>query len=658
MAVKQAAVAQAAAPAPDERFERARGLRDRLAARGIHFAPIRHHSPACARAVRALIRGVEPAAVLVEGPSEYDALLPALADPATVPPVAILSVRRTGDGSISSFFPLADFSPEWVAVREAAARGVPVAFIDRPWLADDDTDDDPDAAVRELSSERYYAASRALTALARREHCRDHDELWEHLFELRVPWGGGCDDSCNGGGDRGCDKGCDELADARRLFDDVFAWAALARLDYEPAVLRAEGSVPREAVMTAHIAAWWARAGGPLVVVTGAFHTLALVEALAVRVLGEAIAESDAVLAEPVPGVGDVWDGGEAPEVVGSLSSAGPLPPAWLIRYDLNRLDALTGYGAGIRSPGFYQRQWEAAGRAVGAGRVGAGRVGAGRVGAGRVGADRVGVGGTAAAGGIAADVAVDCLADIARLTNDAGTADRLSTAEVIEAALQAHRLAELRGHPFPGRSDLLDACRSCFERGDLAPAVRDAIGQVFGGHRLGAVPAGTAAPPIVAEARATAERLRLNVTDSQRRTTTLDVRRSANARRRSRFLWLMSYLETGFAQRVAGPDYIAGQGLGRVREVWEYAWTPLVEAALVRLVGQGATLREAARHRLRSAGQGLAGTRSSGAVAHLVAQAALIGADDEVARWRAVLDRTVEQDGDLGSVLATARQL
>jgi len=519
----------------------------------------------------ALVREVDPGAVLVEGPSHYDQLLSALSDPATRPPVAVLSVRHDAGGNpTSTFFPLADFSPEWVALREAAARGIPAAFIDRPWADDNDDGDDTGA----LRSERYYAQSQALAALARAEHCRDHDELWEHLFELRgpeTPW--------------------------RELFDDVFAWSAMARLDYEPQVLASEGSLPREAVMVHHVRRWREQVDGPLVVVTGAFHTLALVEALATHLLGVT-----------VPGADDL---GEA--VTESHDQ-----PAWLIRYDLTRLNALTGYGAGIRAPGFYQHQWDAT---------------------------------------TTEPVALGCLADIARTANDAGTSDRLSVASLIEAGLHAQRLADLRGHPYPGRADLLDACTSCFADGSMPPAVRDAIGQVFGGSRLGEVPAGTAAPPIVDEARTTARRLRLVVTDSARHTTTLDVRRSASARARSRFLWLMSYLGTGFAERVAGPDYVAGRGLHRIREQWTYAWTPMVEAELVALVSHGTTLAEAAQHRLHKQ-EPSADERSSAAVAATIAQAALLGLADEVVRLTTRLDHMVEQDPGLASVLGTTSRL
>ena len=73
------------------------------------LVPLRHHSPACALALSALLEEVRPAVVLIEGPAEYTALLGALQDAATVPPVAVLSL---GEGA-ASYYPLAEFSPEW-----------------------------------------------------------------------------------------------------------------------------------------------------------------------------------------------------------------------------------------------------------------------------------------------------------------------------------------------------------------------------------------------------------------------------------------------------------------------------------------------------------------------------------------------------------------
>ncbi|MGW1104076.1 DUF5682 family protein [Streptomyces sp. NPDC002540] len=92
---------------------------------------VRHHGPGSARAVRAALEAARPEAVLVEGPAEGDALLPLAADERMRPPVALLA-HAVDDPGRAAFWPLAAFSPEWVAIRWALAHDVPVRFIDLP----------------------------------------------------------------------------------------------------------------------------------------------------------------------------------------------------------------------------------------------------------------------------------------------------------------------------------------------------------------------------------------------------------------------------------------------------------------------------------------------------------------------------------------------
>ncbi|MFF4231390.1 DUF5682 family protein [Streptomyces sp. NPDC001820] len=92
---------------------------------------VRHHGPGSARAVRAALEAASPPAVLIEGPPEGDALLALAADEQMRPPVALLA-HAVDDPGRAAFWPLAEFSPEWVAIRWALDRGVPVRFIDLP----------------------------------------------------------------------------------------------------------------------------------------------------------------------------------------------------------------------------------------------------------------------------------------------------------------------------------------------------------------------------------------------------------------------------------------------------------------------------------------------------------------------------------------------
>ena len=113
--------------------------RARLFGQGVYFAPVRHHSPACAHALQAMLRELRPAAVLIEGPEGYTDMLPLLLDERTRPPVALLcqtpAAGEEGARTASAFFPFCDYSPEWVALREGAAVQAQLAFIDLPWQA-------------------------------------------------------------------------------------------------------------------------------------------------------------------------------------------------------------------------------------------------------------------------------------------------------------------------------------------------------------------------------------------------------------------------------------------------------------------------------------------------------------------------------------------
>jgi hypothetical protein len=558
---------------------------ERMAMHGVHFAPVRHHSPACALALQAMVRALRPAVILIEGPDTFDALLPLLHDERTRPPVAILTQADApeGPGGRSAFFPFCDYSPEWVALRLAREIGAAAAFIDLPWQARAGGEDAGDQA-RNLMAERYLAHSAYVKALAAASGCRDQDELWDHLFELRP---------------------ADALRDWRAFFADVFAYCALARVGYEEEVLEAEGSLARERHMAAHVRRHMADAGrtGPIVVVTGGFHTLALQE----------------MLAAPAP---------DQPQ----RERAQPTARDWLIRYSYDRLDALNGYGAGMPSPAWYQWVWHSAQ--------------------------------TVPDGPDLRRVATDAIAGLARAGRARGLAEQASTADVQAAVLQAARLAQLRGHAGPGREDVLDAIRSCFVKGALddgnAGFAAD-LRHYLGGSSMGDIPPSGGSPPLLEDARRRARALGIRLDDSTARTVRLDLYRKESHRQRSRFLHLLDYLGVPAAQWRAGPDFAGAARLELLIEEWQVAWTPVVEARLIELAADGTTLPGVALARLRREEALLAAEgrgRSAGAAVGLLVRACLIGLQPRLPHLLALLGRHLAEDPELASVTACAHQL
>lgn len=69
--------------------------------------------------------------VLLEAPKEAEPLLRLAADPQMVPPVALLAYVAD-QPERAAFYPFANFSPEWVAIRWATSQAVAVRCIDLP----------------------------------------------------------------------------------------------------------------------------------------------------------------------------------------------------------------------------------------------------------------------------------------------------------------------------------------------------------------------------------------------------------------------------------------------------------------------------------------------------------------------------------------------
>ncbi|MFD5738639.1 DUF5682 family protein [Streptomyces massasporeus] len=160
---------------------------------------VRHHGPGSARAVRAALEEVRPRVVLIEGPPEADVLIPLAADEEMRPPVALLA-HAVDDPGRSAFWPLAGFSPEWIALRWALDHDVPARFIDLPathtlaWGSQEDAETpegerplDAETATVDGDTGAGPAALRIdpLRVLAETAGYDDPERWWEDVVEHR-----------------------------------------------------------------------------------------------------------------------------------------------------------------------------------------------------------------------------------------------------------------------------------------------------------------------------------------------------------------------------------------------------------------------------------------------------------------------------------------
>ncbi|MEW2256177.1 DUF5682 family protein [Streptomyces sp. NPDC047869] len=274
---------------------------------------VRHHGPGSARAVRAALDAARPGAVLVEGPPEADPLIELAADPDLRPPVALLA-HAVDEPGRSAFWPMAEFSPEWVAIRWALEHDVPARFIDLPaahtlaW----DTEADALAGAGGVEGAEPDPRVDPLAALAGAAGHDDPERWWEDVVEHR------------GAGPR-----------------DPFA--PFAALEEAMAALRERygvGGRPRDVVREAHMRLRMRAArkefGPAVAVVCGAWHVPALRERTTVA--------ADRALLKGLP------------KVRADLT--------W-VPWTHRRLARSSGYGAGIDSPGWYGHLFRAPDRPV-----------------------------------------------------------------------------------------------------------------------------------------------------------------------------------------------------------------------------------------------------------------------------------------------------
>lgn len=279
---------------------------------------IRHHGPGSAKRLVQALEDYRPDIVLIEGPPEGDALIEWAAHPAIKPPVALLVYAEDAPGN-ASFYPFAEFSPEWQALRYAAAAAVPARFVDLPVAVrlasrNDDDEDDDDAPEGEqlepaapLDGEAVDESEAPSCA-----HPVEHDPL-DALAEIS--------------GDADGEALWDRLVERRHHGEDLFdaVCDAMAALREQRGWLRPD-EAQREAAMRQGIRLAQKEGFERIAVVCGAWHAPALRELPA--------AKQDQALLKNLK----------------KLKTAATWVP-----WTHERLGFASGYGAGVVSPGWYR---------------------------------------------------------------------------------------------------------------------------------------------------------------------------------------------------------------------------------------------------------------------------------------------------------------
>lgn len=171
----------------------------------IHIFGIRHHGPRSAKSLVQALDSLMPDIILVEGPPDADALIPLFAHEDTEPPFAIL-LYVPESPRLSAYYPFAEFSPEYQAIRWGLSQQIAVRFMDLPLkyimrerkdaqdaaLAQqtgddrDSADDDFDQMADDTATQpEQVMRSDPLGELAKAAGYTDGERWWEQMVESR-----------------------------------------------------------------------------------------------------------------------------------------------------------------------------------------------------------------------------------------------------------------------------------------------------------------------------------------------------------------------------------------------------------------------------------------------------------------------------------------
>lgn len=286
----------------------------------IHILGIRHHGPGSARNVAAFLEAVKPDIVLVEGPPEADPLLQWVNHPELKPPVAIL-VYQPDNPQQSSFYPFAEFSPEWQAIAYARRNNIHVRFMDLPMghqigvykeMKEQQEPKETPPASTDPSVNNYALRNNEvveavafrkdpISYLAEAAGYEDGEKWWEHMFEHR----------------QGDEQVFDAVTEAMQVLRETFPGKE-DRIEQL-----------REAWMRKTIRQAEKEMFQNIAVICGAWHAPALVS------MPKQKEDNDLLKGLPKVKVECTW-----------------------IPWTFSRLSYYSGYGAGIGSPGWYDHIW------------------------------------------------------------------------------------------------------------------------------------------------------------------------------------------------------------------------------------------------------------------------------------------------------------
>lgn len=506
-----------------------------MPASDIHYFGIRHHGPGSAARLRSALEHLRPAAILIEGPEDCGELLALLCSQQMRPPVALMAFASEHP-ECCVYFPFAEYSPEYQAVRWAHECNVPVSLIDLPvavqlaqTLAERESDSgetpqDLFIGAKEETDKETGRNTAAGDAIANAD-----PEMASTYQRLRMdPIGclatlAGYEDGESWWNDLIEQNNDSDVA----LFAQVTKAMAALREGVEKAPAtpamhsELEREAQREAFMRREIDRIAKQTDGPIAVVCGAWHVPALQRPVS--------AKSDRDTLKSLP----------------RKLPASKVRQAW-IPWATSKLASRSGYGAGVQAPMWYQHLWQNRNQP---------------------------------------DWLERWLTQTARALRENG--HTVSTASVIEAARLCQSLAAVRERPAAGIEEVRDAVVACLCDGDSI-RWQQLENTLLLGSEVGSIPAEAPLAPLLEDLQTQQRKCKLKP-EALPRELALDLR-SESGLARSTLLHRLNILDVPW-----GKASRSGNSRGTFREHWQLLWEPAYAIQLVENLLYGSTIESAA---------------------------------------------------------------
>ena len=523
----------------------------------LHIFGIRHHGPGSAALLKRALDALEPACVLIEGPPEADDLIQFAGALGMKPPVALL-VHASADANAAFFSPFAEFSPEWQAMQWALAHGRPVRFID--WPGGITIHQMIPAKEKDPEELDVQVDSDPLDTLAEIAGFTDGEAFWNGLIEQ---------------GRLGQSQGASEGANAIAVFAAIEYAMTAVRADSEStrSACARRKDAQREAWMRIHIRQALKDCEGPVAAVVGAWHVSALRD--------KSTAAADKALVKDIPR--------EKVEVT------------W-VPWTNSRLSAVSGYGAGVISPGWYSHLWNLYAR------HGATEPEA---------------------------FAAQWQARTAALLHSESNPTTTTTAN--EAARLSLTLAALRERPVPGLEEMRESALASLCCGEDVP-LRLIERKLYIGEQVGEIDPSVPQMPLSRDLSLWQKKTRLKPEDLESEVR-VDLRSEAGLLK-STLLHRLLILNVPWGKLIE-----AEAGRGTFREIWRLRWIPELSVSLAEALVYGGTIEQASANAQIDRAQK---TTSISGLAELI-RAALVA--DLPAAAKACIARLQELAVDAGEV-------